>query len=210
MKFRFLCVSILAVAVAVFMGGCNAPEPSSLSPVDKPPSAATPPPRVTETRKATVSTEATDALIGIIADSRLHPDRNAVDTFAAGFHWKKTPPETNALTNAKVGYAGKILGQTALLGGDGTNDIFSIALGNGFQSDEVVAELNQVYSLYKQDAEDSDGQRYDTYILVDHGNQLGLLTLTYGLEDALKGSGTIGFMEMARVKKELAAHKGEP
>jgi hypothetical protein len=133
-----------------------------------------------------------------------------VDTFAAGFHWRKTPSETNALLNAKVGYAGKIAGQTAIVGGDGTNDIFAIMLRDGFQPAEVIAELTQVYTLNKQDSEDSDGQRYDTYILVDHGNQLGLLTLTYGLADAIRGTGTIGFVAMDRAKKEIATHKGEP
>jgi hypothetical protein len=210
MNLRFLRVSILPVAIAFFASGCNSPEPSSTPHVDKPASAAASPSMVTKTRKATVSTEATDTLIGIIADSRLHPDRNAVDIFATGFHWKKTPPEANALGNAKVGYAGKIRGQTALLGGDGTNDIFSIALGDGFQPAEVVAELNQVYSLNKQDTEDSDGQRYDTYIMVDHGNEVGLLTLTYGMADAIRGAGTISFIGMDRVRKELAGHKGEP
>lgn len=210
MNFSFFGVSILPVAIAVLMSGCNSPEPSNAPHVDKPPSTAAAAPKVTETRKATVSTEATDTLIGIIADSRARPNVNALDTFASGFHWKKTPPETNALLNAKVGYAGKILGQTALLGGDGTNDIFSIALGNGFRPDEVVVELNQIYSLNKQDTEDSDGQRHDTYILVDHGNQLGLLTLTYGLADAIRGSGSIGFIARDRFKREVAAHKGEP
>jgi len=158
----------------------------------------------------TVSKEATDTLIGLIADSRSRPNTNAVDTFAAGFHWRKTPPETNALFNAKVGYTGKLAGQTAIVGGDGTNDIFAIMLHDGFQPAEVIAELAQVYTLNRQDSEDSDGQRYDTYILVDHGNQLGLLTLTYGLADAIRGTGTIGFVAMDRAKKEIAAHKGEP
>ncbi len=191
--------SMLAIAMATLVAGCNSPEHSS----------AQQPPKVKETRKATASTEATDTLVGIISDSRSRPNINALETFAAGFHWKETPPEMNALLNAKVGYAGKILGHTALLGGDGTNDIFSIALRDGFNSDEVVAELNQVYLLDKQDTEDSDGQRYDTYILIDHGNQLGLLTLTYGLADAIRGSGTIGFIAMDRAKREIAAHKGD-
>jgi hypothetical protein len=210
MDFRFLRMSALPVAIVIIMSGCNSPEPSSAPLVEKPPIVAASPPMVTETRKATVSTEATDTLIGIIADSRLHPDRNAVDTFAVGFHWPKTPPEMNALLNAKVGYAGKILGHAVLLGGDGTNDVIAIALRDGFQPDEVVAELNQSFSLNKQDTEDSNGQRFDTYILVDHGTQLGLLMLTYGLADAIRGNGTIGFVAMERANKEIAAHKGEP
>jgi hypothetical protein len=133
-----------------------------------------------------------------------------VDTFAAAFHWRKTPTETNALLNAKVGYAGEIAGQPAIVGGDGTNDIFAIMLRDGFQPAEVIAELAQVYTLNRQDSEDSDGQRYDTYILVDHGIQLGLLTLTYGIADAIRGTGSIGFVAMERARKEIAAHKGDP
>jgi hypothetical protein len=104
-----------------------------------------------------ISIYMTDLVIGLISDSRLHPSVNAVDTCAAAFHWRNTPPETNALLNAKVGYASKVDGQILLLGGDGTNDIFAVSARDGFRVDEAVAELRRVYQLKKQDSEESDG-----------------------------------------------------
>jgi hypothetical protein len=103
-----------------------------------------------------ISADMADIVTGLIADSRLRPPSvNVVDTYAAAFHWRKIPPDTNTLLNAKVGYAGKVAGQTVLLLGDGTNDIFAVSLRDGFRADEAIAELRRVYQLKKQDSEES-------------------------------------------------------
>ena len=155
-------------------------------------------PQSTDHAKAprSISVYMTDLMIGLISDSRLHPSVNAVDTYAAAFHWRKTPPETNSLLNAKVGYATKIDGQILLLGCDGTNEIFAVSVRDGFRVDEVVAELRRVYHLKKQESEESDGGEVDSYILVDGKTEVGLLTLTYGITEPIRGAGTIDFMAM--------------
>jgi hypothetical protein len=71
-----------------------------------------------------ISDEIGFLLVGLIVDSLQRPTVNAIDTYATAFHWVKNAPEFNALVNAKTGYHGKISGQTVVLGGDGTNDIF--------------------------------------------------------------------------------------
>jgi hypothetical protein len=157
-----------------------------------------------------ISIYMTDLVIGLISDSRLHPSVNAVDTYAAAFHWRKTPPETNALLNAKVDYASKVDGQILLLGGDGTNDIFAVSARDGFRVDEAVAELRRVYQLKKQDSEESDGGRVDSYILVDSNNtEVGVLSLTYGIAEPIRGAGTIDFVAMDRARKEIASQRGK-
>jgi hypothetical protein len=156
-----------------------------------------------------ISAYMTDLVIGLISDSRLHPSVNAVDTYAAAFHWRKTPPATNTLLNAKVGYASKIDGQILVLGGDGTNEIFAVSARDGFRVDEVVAELRRVYHLKKQESEESDGGEVDSYILVDGKAEVGLLTLTYGIAEPIRGAGTIDFMAMDRARKEIASQRGK-
>jgi hypothetical protein len=157
-----------------------------------------------------VSVFMADLVTRLIADSRLHPSVNAVDTYAAASHWHKTPPETNALLNVKVGYASKVAGQILLLGGDGTNDIFEVSARDGFRVDEAVAELSRVYRLKKQHSEESDGGKVDSYILVDSNNiEVGVLSLTYGIAEPIRGAGTIDFMTMGHARKEIASQSGK-
>ncbi len=108
------------------------------------------------------------------------------------------------MINAKVAYATSFSGHRVFLGGDGTNDIFAIMLADVFEPHEVVDALKQVYSLKKQDTEDSSGARIDRYILEDHGEDIGVLVLTYGLAEPIRGKGTIAFTGMNRFGKELA------
>ena len=160
--------------------------------------------------RPSISVEMADLLTGLIAGGRAQPDLNAVDTYAAAFHWRKTPPEMNKLLNAKVGYAGRVANQTVFLGSDGTNDIISVSARDGFQASEAVAELQRVYRLKKQDSEESDGQRFDTYILVDGRTEVGVLSLTYGIAEPIRGGGTIAFMAMERARQEIASERGKP
>ena len=202
----FILIAILiAIAVMIVVAaGCNAKNPAgSVQP--KPPSPE--PPARARIAPSSASKELAYMVIGLITDSRNRPATNAVDTYVAAFHWKKAPADMNALLNAKVAYYGKIGAQKVLLGGDGTNDIFGASVMEGFQPDVAFAEFASVYTLNKQDSEDSDGQRYDSYILIDHGAELGLLTITYGLADAIRGAGTIGFVGVDRLRKELAKGK---
>jgi hypothetical protein len=157
-----------------------------------------------------ISAQMADIVIGLIADSRRRPDRIALDTYAATFHWRKTPPETNTLLNVNVGYAGKVATQTLILLGDGTNDSFGISIRDGFRADEAIGELRHSYKLNKQDSEDSDGGRVDSYILVDGATEVGVVSLTYGLAKSIRGAGTIDFIAMGRVRTDLASEQRKP
>jgi hypothetical protein len=174
--------------------------------------AAEPPPIQLEPpakRTVSVSTQAANTMIGLIGEARMQGPTSVLDTLAAASHWKKTPPEFNALINAKVAYAASFSGHRVFLGGDGTNDIFAIMLADVFEPHDVVDALEQVYSLKKQDTEDSNGARIDRYILVDHGEDVGMLVLTYGLAEPIRGKGTIAFKGMYRLGKELALYHSE-
>jgi hypothetical protein len=157
-----------------------------------------------------ISAQMADMVIGLIADSRRRPDRIAVDTYAAALHWRKTPPETNTLLNANVGYAGKVATQTLILLGDGTNDSFGVSIRDGFRVDEAIGELRHTYKLKKQDSEDSDGGRVDSYILVEGTTEVGVVSLTYGIAKSIRGAGTIDFISMDRLRTDLASQQRKP
>ena len=156
-----------------------------------------------------VSTQAAYTMIGLIGEARMRRPTSVLDTMAAASHWKKTPPEFNALINAKVAYATNFSGHRVFLGGDGSNDIFAIMLADVFEPHDVVDALQQVYSLKKEDTEESHGARIDRYILEDHGETVGVLVLTYGLAEPIRGKGTIAFTGMYRRGKELAQYHSE-
>jgi hypothetical protein len=171
--------------------------------------AAEPPPMQSESpakRTVSVSTQAAYTMIGLIGEARMQGPTSVLDTLAAASHWKKTPPEFNALINAKVAYATSFSEHRVFLAGDGTNDIFAIMLADVFEPHDVVAALEQVYSLKKQGTEDSNGARIDRYILEDHGKDVGVLVLTYGLAEPIRGKGTIAFTGMYRLGKQLAQY----
>jgi hypothetical protein len=148
-----------------------------------------------------ISDEIAFLLIGLIADSMQRPTVNVVDTYAAAFHWLRNPPEMNALMNAKVGYHGKINGQTVVLGGDGTNDIIAVAITQGFEPAHVVAAIRQAFTLTAGDTEESGGQRSDSYYVLDHGKSVGIMFLTYGVAEAIRGTGSIGFMSIKKARE---------
>ena len=156
-----------------------------------------------------VSTQAAHTMIGLIGQARMRGPTNVLDTLAAASHWKKTPPEFNALVNAKVSYATSFSGHRVFLGGDGTNDIFAIMLADVFVPHDVLVALEQVYSLKKQGSEDSSGARIDRYVLEDRGEDVGVLVLTYGLAQPIRGKGTIAFTGIYRLGRELAQYHSE-
>jgi hypothetical protein len=186
-KFRYWLLTSLSLLLGVVYSSCPA----------QPAAAGRAP--------SSVSAEMAELLTSLVAGTRAQPSVNAVDAYAAAFHWHRMPPEMNALLNAKVGYAGVIEGHKLLLGSDGSNDIFSVSVREGFSPDEATAALRHVYVLKKQDSEDSDGQRFETYILVDRGTDVGMLTVTYGVAQQIRGVGTLSFASMERVRKEIKA-----
>lgn len=143
---------------------------------------------------STISEDIAFLLAGLVVDTTLRPGVNAIETYVAAFRWRKNPPEINALFNAKVGYNGKIRGQTVLLGSDGTNNIIAVMIRDGFNAARVRAALEQAFTLRDVDSEESAGQKSDAYSLSDHGKDLGVVLLTYGVADAIRGSGTVAYM----------------
>ena len=156
-----------------------------------------------------VSTQAAYTMVGLIGEARMNGPTSVLDALAAASHWKKTPPRFNALINTKVAYATSFSGHRVFLGGDGTNEIFAIMLADGFEPQDIVDALEQVYSLKKQETEDSSGARIDRYLLEDHGEDVGVLVLTYGLAEPIRGKGTIAFTGMHRLKTEFAQYHSE-
>ena len=149
---------------------------------------------------ASIAEEIAFLMNGLIVDTTLRPGVNVVDTYAAAFNWTKNPPEMNALLNAKVGYHAKINGHTVVLGGDGTNDIFAVAIKEGFDPAKALAALKQAFTLKDVGPDDSAGQRSEGYTVLDHGRNVGLLFLTYGTAEAIRGTGTVSFMSAKKVQ----------
>ena len=153
-----------------------------------------------------LSAEDADLLVGLIADVMLHPERNAISTSAKAFHWKPLTPDLAAAGNAKVGYTVRYRGKVILVGGDGTNDILSVGLGDAFNESEVRAHFQGVALLKKLASDDQMGSRTDVYRLTDQGKAIGVLVLTYGIAPATRGAGSAGFMSAARAARENIPH----
>lgn len=150
----------------------------------------------------TVSAEAAATFAAILTAIQLNPERNAVDEYAKASKWKETPTEMNAMLNAKRGYFGKLSGHTILLGSDGTNDIFSIMVRDGFDDQAFINHLNGALTFKHGGSDTSMGQKIDIYRIFDGDRSIGIGTITYGVAGAIKGMGTVGFISNERTRKE--------
>jgi hypothetical protein len=186
-------IQVLAILLACMASSALASAQTSVAKPQLPPAQS----------RQSISRELAHIFAGLVADVRLRQLGNAIDSYASAFHWRVMPDETKTLLNAKTGYVGKVNDQLVMLGSDGTNDIFSLSVRDHFNPNEVLGELRQVYTLDKRASETSDGQRFDIYAIRDHGRPVGLVTLSYGVVDAIAGTGTIAFVSMDRAKKEM-------
>ena len=104
--------------------------------------------------------------------------------------------------NAKKGYIGKLEGIIVLLGSDGTNDIISLAVKEGFEQAILIEYLRKFVELKFVESNSSMGQQTDLYKIYDYAIPIGLLSITYGIAEPLRGSGTVGFISSRRAKAE--------
>jgi hypothetical protein len=202
-------ITVALSAAVVILAACGAPisstpitssqeKPAANLPADRPETTSPKP----EAIHISQFSQALSEILGLVQDMNVHPERNAVDAFALGFQWRPTPPEMNALLNAKKGYFGKIEGKTVLLGSDGTNDIFSIAVRDGFEPREIIASLGQILKLDAAGIDTSMGQTIEMYKVSDENAPIGLLSLTFGAAESLRGTGTLGFISASRAKAQ--------
>ena len=149
-----------------------------------------------------ISAEASDMFLGLVQEINHRPERNAVEVNGKGLGWKETTKEMNAMLNAKRGFVGKLAGQVVFLGSDGTNDIFSIAVEKNFDSVAIHDRIKNVVNMKVVGSNTSMGQKTDMYRIFDGTKDLGLLSMTYGVAEAIRGTGTIGYISSARAKRE--------
>lgn len=155
-----------------------------------------------------VSSEVAELYAGLLTAIDLKPKEHAIATYAAAFHWKKIPPEMNTLLNGKEGYAGKVGEKTVLLGSDGTNDVFGIAVESGFDPKDFEKHLRQFLTLTPLGSDNSMGQASDAFKLSDGSRAIGVLMVTYGTADAIRGTGTVGYISAAKARREGMAPFG--
>ena len=153
-----------------------------------------------------LSAELSDMYLGLIQDTASHPDRNAVDAFAKAFKWKPIPPEMYALVSGKsgtgIGYGGKVAGSTVLLGSDGSRDIFSIAVRDQFEPEQIVRALREVITARKLGADESMGGITEMYRIADGSTDLGILSVSYGTAPSIRGSGAVSYISAERARTE--------
>jgi hypothetical protein len=152
--------------------------------------------------QTSLSSDLADMYLGLVQDSNMRPDVNAVDTYAKAFAWKPTSPEMNALLNAERGYVGKLGESTVLLGSDGSNDIFSIAVRDNFEPAEILDSMRQVITARKVAADESMGQVLEMYRITDGATDLGIMSLTYGTAPSIRGTGTVSYLSADRARAE--------
>ena len=142
-------------------------------------------------------------LAGLLTDIRNRPENNAVDAFALAYKWKPLPPESLSMLNAKRGYAGRLAGQAVMLGSDGTNEVIAITYGKDFQPEEIRRHFDGIINLSSAGTDAAMGQRTDLYRAKDSssGSSLGMISLTYGTAEQVKGFGTIAYFSAAAMEK---------
>lgn len=149
-----------------------------------------------------LSNELALIFMGLVSESVLDRDNSVVDLFATAQGWSPIPSAKNQLLNAQNGYVGNVAGVRAMLASDGTNRIFSLTVGEGFDPREVTISLGQFVTLQKIAADNSMGQTMEMFKILDDPVPLGILSLTYGTADSIQGIGTIGFISVAEAKTE--------
>ncbi len=154
------------------------------------------------TENSSAGQAAAEIYVGVLQDLSLQSSGNVVEKLARGLGWASVPAEEAALGNAKISYYGDWGGHKVLIGSDGTNEIFSIAMRKDFSPIEFMKRLRQSVEAEAVGAEDSLGQRSEMYRLRDHGRELGLLLVTFGTAQAVKGTGSVGFVSSARAARE--------
>jgi hypothetical protein len=158
-------------------------------------------------KKESISSAVADVFAGLVTEANLHTERNAVEVFAKGLSWIEVPKDLNAMLNAKRAFAGKLANQTVLIGSDGSNDIFAIAVTKSFNPEEFQSRLKGVVVLLPVASNMSMGHKFDVYRLLDGAKDLGFLSINYGVAEAVRGTGTVAYISSARAKREgLAFH----
>lgn len=181
-----LCPISLTAAVAiavVFVGGtldARAQEPGRSSPTQA----------IAET------------FLGLLVDSQLSPERNAVDAYAVAFDWEALPDEMSELFNAKRSYAGTLGGSTVVMGTDGSNEIWALAVADAFDPAGLLKIIGRVLVLERVGSNESIGQITEAYQAKDKSSVLGFITFTYGSDASLAGAGTLGFLSAERAAAE--------
>ncbi len=141
--------------------------------------------------------------MGLLHAIHMHPERLAVQQFAEASSWKPVPESQLALLNAKVGYAGRLAGQTVLLGSDGTNDVFGMAVGKDFVAEEIAEAIGSYVQLRPFSSETKLGQKQQIWVLLEDGKPLGMLMIVSGVGEGIQGAGTVGYMAYDRAIAEM-------
>lgn len=142
---------------------------------------------------------------GFLMAIRDRPDELAVQKFAEAMSWKSIPERQLELFNAKTGYVGKLQGYSVIIGGDGTNDVFSISYGPGFESDKLIESIGTYVDLKHLTSRVELGQKEEIWLLTSNGEELGVLMMYSGLGDGIRGTGTVSYMSRGRTLLELNA-----
>jgi hypothetical protein len=193
MKISYLCPALLAVAL-VCMG---------LTPPTVP---TTPPPPHPVLNSTEISERIAALLTSLIHDAQKKPAANAIDSYATEYQWVRNPADINVLLNAKSGYNGQIGGHKVVLGGDNTNNLIVVMITDGFDPAHVVSQLRTAFALGEGDTQQQGGQRIDSYSLREDTNSkpIGVIFLTYGTSDNIRGTGSAAFLSMDKVRAESA------
>ena len=152
----------------------------------------------------TVSDEMGFIMNALISEAITAPSHDVLRDYAVANHWRVAPQEELAVIHAKSAYVSKLGDQLIIVSSDGTNDVFAVTTNKQFSPASVRTILGQAFLLHDEESEDSSGQRTELISIADHGKAAGYVTLTYGLAPAIRGTGTVGYMSVAKVKEGLA------
>lgn len=70
----------------------------------------------------------------------------------------------------------------------------AIALDGNFNRNEIINELSQFIKLKSKGESTQLGQKTEVKEMFDGGKSIGFLFISYGINDALNGTGSIAYM----------------
>ena len=152
---------------------------------------------------AEIVSEIGEMFLGLVASiSNRTVSGSAVDAYAKCFEWSEIPENMRELVVVKNAYHKLVKGHEVLLGDDGTVDMFSIAMGYGFDPIAIKEYVSEVLTINSLDSSRSMGYQTDIYQIIDKSDRLGLMIIAYGVIGRYSGVGRVSFMSLDRAIKE--------
>ena len=132
--------------------------------------------------------------MAILSNHQTYPQHNAVESYAKAFEMKEVPANMLEMFNADKAYFAKSNNESVIISYNKHSPI-ALASDSNFSSTKIVSELSQYVQLKSKGEFTQLGQKTELMEIFDGGKSIGFLFLSYGITDALKGTGSMAYLK---------------